>query len=79
MLVRGLSCKLYVRIEGIKVGKELLGVFCLINNKGVIHAPKQDPWGFGEVLSSLASKSSIKRLATKGLMGDPIAALCTCS
>ena len=43
MLVRDLSCELYVGIEGIKVGKELLGVFCLLDDKSVIHIPKPDP------------------------------------
>ena len=47
MLVRGLSSKLYVGIERIKVGKELLGVFCLMNNKCVIHVPMSDPGWVG--------------------------------
>ena len=71
MLVRGLSCKLYVRIEGIKVGKELLGMLCLMNNKGVIHIPKQILGGIGEIFRALTLKSSINRLTTTELMGDP--------
>ena len=43
LLARGLSCKMYVGIEGIKVGKELLGLFYLMNNKGVIHIHEPDP------------------------------------
>ena len=39
----GLGCELYIGIERIKVDKELLGVFCLMNNKGVILKPKPDP------------------------------------
>ena len=78
MLVRGLSCKLYVDIEGIKVGKELLGVFCLLNNKGVVYEPKPDPRGLGEALKALTLKFSINRLAMTGLIGDPIAAPCIC-
>ena len=50
-----------VRIVGIKVCKELLGVFCLMNKKGIIHVPAPDPGWVGEVLMGLASKSSIKQ------------------
>ena len=46
------------------MGKELLGVICLMNNKGVLHIPKPDSDWDGEVLKVLASKSSINRLAT---------------
>ena len=61
------------------MGKELLGVFCLVDNKGVIHTPEPNPGMLGEVLMTLALKSSINRMANPGLMGDPIASLCTCS
>ena len=76
-MVRSLSCKLYVEIKGIEESKELLGTFCLMNNQAIIHVLKPDP-GLGEVLAALALKSSINRLATTGLMGEPIAAPCTC-
>ena len=36
-----------MRGKGIKVGKELLGVFCLVDTKGVIHVPKPNPRGVG--------------------------------
>ena len=38
----GLCCELYVEVKGIKVGEELLGVLCLVDDKGVIHIPKPD-------------------------------------
>ena len=42
-------------VKGVKVGKELLGEFCLVENKGVIHIPKPNPGGLGEVLKALVS------------------------
>ena len=42
--------------EGIKVGKKLLGVYCLINKKGVIHVPKPDVSTGGSCLSHAAVK-----------------------
>ena len=32
------------------MGEELLGVFFLVDSKGVIHIPKKDPWGLGRCL-----------------------------
>ena len=61
------------------MGEELLGIFFLVDNKGVIHVPKPDPVRLGKVLRALASKFSMNRLATKGLMGEPIVVSCTCS
>ena len=55
-------------VKGIKVGKEMLDVFCLVDNKGVIHILNQTT-GVGEVLKTLALKSSMNRLATIVLMG----------
>ena len=57
----------------------MLGVFCLVDDKGVIHLPKLDTARVEAVLMALASKSSINMFATKGLMGDPMATPCTCS
>ena len=47
----GLHCELYVGVEGIKVGKELLVVFCLVDNKSVIYIPKQNPGSLGRFLT----------------------------
>ena len=73
-MVGVLCCELYKGVGGIKVDEELFGVFCLVDNEGVIHVSKPDPGGKGEVLMALASKSSMSRLATKVLMGESIAA-----
>ena len=48
-MVGVLCCELQVRVERIKVGEKLLGVFCLVDNKGVINIPKPDPGGRGGV------------------------------
>ena len=79
LLVGVLCCEVNMGFEGIKVGEKLLGVFCLVDNKGVILVPKPDHGGLGDVLRALASKSSMNRMATKGIMGELIAALCTFS
>ena len=36
----GLYYELYVGVKGIKVGGEMLDLFILVDNKGVIHVPK---------------------------------------
>ena len=41
----GLHCEQYVGVEEIKLGKELLGVLDLVDNKNVIHIPKANPEG----------------------------------
>ena len=64
-------------VQAIKVGEELLGVFCIADNAGIIHVPNPDPVGLGQVLRVLTVKSSMNRLATEGLRGEPIAAPCT--
>ena len=43
----GLHCELYVGVKGINMGKELLGVFGLVDNKSVIHIPKPNLGGGG--------------------------------
>ena len=53
-----------------KVDEELLGMFWLLDYKGFIHIPKSDPWSIWGSADDLASVFSMKRLATKGLMGD---------
>ena len=34
-------------VEGIEVGEKFLGVFYLVDDKGVIHVPKPDPGDIG--------------------------------
>ena len=68
LFIWGLCCELYVGVKGIKVGEELLGVFCLVDDKGVIHIPQQILRGLGAVLNAQALKSSMNRLATKWLL-----------
>ena len=46
----GLHCELNVGVKGIKVDKELLGMFCLVDNKSVIYVPKPNPGGLGRCL-----------------------------
>ena len=40
-------CKLYVGVKGIKVGEKMLGVFCLVDDKGVILVPNPYPGRIG--------------------------------
>ena len=54
-------------------------VFCLVNNKSVIDKPEPDPCGLGDELRALVLKSSIRRVATTVLRGDPMAVPFTCS
>ena len=57
----GLCCELYVvyaGVKGITVVEELLGVFCLVDDKGVIHIPKPSP---GRMMGD-ADRSSFKVL-----------------
>ena len=52
------------------MGKELLGVFCFMNKKGIIDMYlSQILGGLGEVLRALALKSSVNRLATTRAYG----------
>ena len=43
----GISCELNMGIKRIKVVEELLGVFLLVDDKGVIHIPEWDPGRVG--------------------------------
>ena len=53
-------------------------MFLLFDDKGVIHIPKlMFPW-IGGSAEALASKSSINRTVTKGLMGESMAQPWTC-
>ena len=49
------------------MGEELFGMFCLLDDKGVIHIPEPDPGRIEGSAMALASKSSINRLATNGV------------
>ena len=62
-----------MRVSGVDVLYELMVVFCLSDDKGVIHLCG----GLGAELMALISNSFINRLATVGLMGEPMAASCT--
>ena len=74
------SCKLDVWVHVVNMLQEIFFPWGVYDHKGVIHKPL--PYS-GRIYSwidgSLISKSSIKRLATMGLMGDPIAVHCSCS
>ena len=58
--------------------KEGIFVCFLDNSKSVIHTSFPDFGVDGDVARALVSRSSINRLATIGLKGDPIAAALTC-
>ena len=61
------------------MGQELLCMFCPVDNECVTNKPEPDPWHtIGEELKALVLKSSMKRLATTWLRGDPMAAPFTC-
>ena len=78
MFTGGLCCELYVWVEGMKVGEILLGMLCLVDDKGVIHVLKPDPGRIGGGADGSGFEIHINRLATKRLFGRPIAAPCTC-
>ena len=56
----------------------MLAGFCLVDDKSVINKPKPHGRGLGQDWRALTSNSSMKMLAMRGLMGDPIAAPCVC-
>ena len=60
------------------MSEELLGMFGLMKDEGVINVPKPDPGGGGSADAS-GLKVLHKWLATKELMGNPKATSCTCS
>ena len=62
-----------------KVGEELLDVFCLVDDKGVIHMPKPDPGGLGELWMVLPSKSLDEQVSYWRAYGRSMVAPCTCS
>ena len=37
--------ELYVRVNGVDVLEELVAVFCLLGDRGVIHIPEPQSWG----------------------------------
>ena len=58
---------------------ELMAVFCLLDDKGVIHIGKTTFMGWWTELMALTSNYFHEQVATMGLMWEPIAAPCTCS
>ena len=70
--------ELYMEVNGINVLEELLAVFCLLDDKGVIHIPKPKSGWIGGSVHALDSNTSMNRLSTTGLMGEPMAARWTC-
>ena len=68
-----------MRVLVVYVLEEVLAVFCPTYDKSVIHNPKPQGGGLGQDWRALTSNSSMKMLAMRGLMGDPIAAPWTCS
>ena len=54
-------------------------MFCLLDDKIIIHILSQSLGRFGAELIALDSNSSMNALPVRGLMGKPIAALWTCS
>ena len=75
-----LYCKPYGRVNTVDVLKEALFIGFLVDDKGVIYIPAEEPGGgWGAVLRAFCSKYSMYRLATMGLTGEPMAAPSTCS
>ena len=58
-------------VNGIDVLEELLAMFFLLDEKGVIYIPEQQPGCIREVLMALDSNTSMNRLPTRGLMEEP--------
>ena len=77
--VWSLCGELTMWINGISMLKELLAMFCLMDDKKVIHIPEPKPGWMGEVLMVLHSNSFMNNLTAKGLTGEPIAVPLTCS
>ena len=46
----------YMWVRGIDMLEELLGMFCLLDDKGVIHIPESQPWWIGGSGDGLAFK-----------------------
>ena len=72
-------CELDVWVLVVDMLKQFLAVFCLVDDKGVIYKPEPKGGGWGKEERVFTSNSSIKMLAMRGLMGEPIAAPWTCS
>ena len=60
-----------MRVEKIKVGEKLLGVFCPVDKKVSSTHLSQILEGLGEIFKALELKSSMKRLLTKGSWKNP--------
>ena len=72
-------CEMDVSINGIDMSKEGIFLCSLDDGETIIHKPLPDFRGNGAVARALVSRSSINKLATIGLMGEPIAVPLTCS
>ena len=59
--------------------KKFLAVFCLVDDKSVIHKPEPKGRGVGEGGEGFDFKLFHEDVGYEGLMGDPIAAPWTCS
>ena len=71
MFVRGLRCELYVGVKEIEVGEELLGVFCLVDDKGVIHIPEPYPWRIGGGADGSGFKVLLTQVSYQWAYGGP--------
>ena len=70
MFSGGLCSELYLGVKGIKVGEQLLGVFCHVDDKVVIHVPKPGPGWIGGGADGSDFKVLHVQVIYKGLIGD---------
>ena len=75
----GFHCELDVWVLVVDVLKKFLAVFCLVDDKGVVHKPEPEGRGWGKEERTCTSNSFIKDVCYEGLMGEPIAAPWTCA
>ena len=68
-----------VFINSVEMLQEVVFLCPLDDDEGIIHKSLPECGGVGAVARAFISRSSINRLATMGLTGDPIAAPLTCS
>ena len=69
-----------MKVHGVDTHQELISAFYFfLDDKHNIHIPSPESGGLEDALIALTSRSSMNRFATIGLIGDPMAATCTCS
>ena len=73
------DCELYTWIYAVDVIQEKLLMGFLLSDPSVIHKPIPIPGGYEADLSVSALKCSMYRLATMGLISDPMVVPSTCS